>query len=205
MLQKDWNVESIHDYWKVTASGKHVVQIYDSREMLIDSLEGFARSGLNAGESVIIIARAEVHSELRERLETLGFNTSQLRAESTLILLNAYDVLASFMVDGLPDPELFKAKIQTVFKRATGSDNRGVRAYGEMVTLLWQDNNRPATLALERLWNDFCAENPLTLFCAYPSHIFSNPTEQIQTICFCHDHLLNGKQSQKFNVYYSES
>ncbi len=203
MHKKNWNVESIHDYWKITASGKHVLQMYESREVLIDSLEGFSRSGLNAGESVILIARAEVHSAVRERLENLGFDTGALRFDSRLICLNAYDVLSSFMVDGLPNRDLFNSKISEVIDRARLAGNGNVRAFGEMVSLLWQDNNKAATMLLEGLWNDFCAENPLTLFCAYPTSIFGTPDTELQSICFCHEHLLKGDDSLQYNVRFS--
>jgi hypothetical protein len=204
MQKTNWNAESIHDYWKVTATGKHVVQFYESLDTLIDSLEGFARSGLNAGESVILIARAEVHSKVRERLETLGFDTGALRFDNRLILLNAFDTLSSFMINGEPDQTLFNAKINAVFDLAQGKDNRKVRAFGEMVSLLWQDNNKSATMALELLWNEFCAENPLTLFCAYPSEVLNNDADR-PAICFCHEHLLKGDDSLQYNVKFAQT
>jgi hypothetical protein len=41
-----------------------------------------------------------------------------------------------------------------------------VRAYGEMVNLLWT-HNLPAALRLEELWNEVIQELSLSLFCAY--------------------------------------
>jgi hypothetical protein len=42
-----------------------------------------------------------------------------------------------------------------------------VRAWGEMVNVLWKEGDLPAAQALERHWNDAIARNDLWLLCSY--------------------------------------
>jgi hypothetical protein len=44
-----------------------------------------------------------------------------------------------------------------------------VRAYGEMVALLWDAGNVAGAIELEALWNDLLDDVRFGLFCAYPS------------------------------------
>jgi hypothetical protein len=198
----NWERRNIHSYWGRQAASKHVVQVYDNDELLLDSLEGFARSGLSSGDSVVVIARQLLLSSINTRLEFYGYDTGKLRFSSRLVFLDAAETLAQFMKGSNPDKELFNAHISKVFDHAADQGKRSVRAYGEMVSLLWQDNNRTATIELEELWNDFCSGHDLTLFCAYPAHIFDNPEEHLPPICNCHHHELNGSSSHRINVQY---
>ena len=71
------------------------------------------------------------------------------------------------MVDGWPDEERFANTIGALLGRA-GRDGRKVRAFGEMVALLWAQGHNGATVRLEHLWNEVCTNHALALFCAYP-------------------------------------
>jgi hypothetical protein len=51
--------------------------------------------------------------------------------------------------------------------RARG-EGRRVRAYGELVAILWAQGNRGATIVLEQIWNRICATSGISLLCAYP-------------------------------------
>ena len=44
----------------------------------------------------------------------------------------------------------------------------GVRAFGEMVALLWAEGNHAAAIRLEGLWNELQKSHSFSLFCAYP-------------------------------------
>ena len=43
-----------------------------------------------------------------------------------------------------------------------------MRAFGEMVTLLWEAGNLPAAIRLEQYWDDLTQAGLVSLFCAYP-------------------------------------
>ena len=74
------------------------------------------------------------------------------------------------MVDGNPDPKLFKAGIRTLIERARRDEragrNREVRLFGEMVSLLWPTNSAAAE-RIEELGNEVIEEYSIPILCAY--------------------------------------
>jgi PAS domain S-box-containing protein len=77
------------------------------------------------------------------------------------------------MVDGLPDPQRFLEIIGSIIRQA-GERRLRVRAFGEMVALLWEEGNQAGAIHLEELWNDLARIHSFSLFCAYPMHGFGN-------------------------------
>ena len=53
--------------WANLAPSEHLVQIYNSRDSFLDTLEGFVTGGLNKGESVVLIATPEHVDALSRR------------------------------------------------------------------------------------------------------------------------------------------
>lgn len=149
----------------------HVIQIYGSEHALLEALECFAACGLRAGEGVVVIATARHLQELEIRLQASRVQIDRARWQDRYIPLLASEVLASFMVDGRPDPLLFAGVIGPILDRAQAGGRR-VRAFAEMVAALMANGQEEATLCLERLWNEVCEERELTLFCAYPHASF---------------------------------
>jgi anti-sigma regulatory factor (Ser/Thr protein kinase) len=62
----------------------------------------------------------------------------------------------------------FDATVGTAI-RAAAAGGRPVRAFGEMVALLWERGDVSGALELEALWNGLQRELPFSLYCAYPS------------------------------------
>jgi len=94
------------------------------------------------------------------------------------------------MVKGWPDEELFTSVVTDILARAT-RDGRKVRAFGEMVALMWAKGHYGATVRLEHLWQGLCKENSLALFCAYPKIGFTeDSSDAIARICETHSKIL---------------
>ena len=92
-----------------------------------------------------------------------------------------------FMVKDWPDETLFVAAMEELISQARGRQARKVRAFGEMVAILWSRGNHAATIHLELLWTKVCAAGKFPHFCAYPRDTFSrNATESIVEICRIH-------------------
>ena len=70
------------------------------------------------------------------------------------------------MLHGWPDDARFNQVATGLIQRARGPGRR-VRAFGEMVALLWHQGHNRATVRLEYLWNKFREEQEFCLFCAY--------------------------------------
>ena len=69
---------------------------------------------------------------------------------------------------------------------------RRVRAFGEMVSLLWERGNRDGAIALEQLWNELGKRHQFALFCAYPLSAFANDAEResLSSVCACHSRVI---------------
>jgi hypothetical protein len=198
----DWQLSKTDVFWGEVASEEHVVQLYDNEDTFLDMLAGFAGSGFNAGDSVIIIASASHLESLSKRMKAHGIHVDSLVTNSQYIPLEAEQTLATLMSNGRPDEELFMKIIGETVKRAK-KNNRKVRAFGEMVAILWERGEHEATIELENLWNKFCSREALTLFCAFPRSAFDDsPYDSIPHICSCHSKIIDNSPRAMVEVLY---
>jgi hypothetical protein len=200
-----WSLSKSDTFWKDIAPGEHVLQIYENPENLINLLVSYVGTGVNAGESVIAIADATHTRLLEEKLRDHVLKLDTLVADDRLILLNAQQVLDSFLVNGNPDREKFREAIRKVIRRAKGKKNRKVRAFGEMVALLWNEGNRKATIQLEEYWDELCREENISLFCAYPKHVLGDSFHQeIDHICKAHSKIIRNTNKPLTEILYQD-
>lgn len=180
-------------FWGEISPCEHLVQIYQDEGVFLDSLEGFVAGGIVAGDGVVVIATPQHLMSLRERLTARNIDVAIAIQNDQYLALDAEATLAKFMVMGWPDEDFFKAFVTDVLKRAKG-DNRRVRAFGEMVALLWVRGNTGATVHLEHLWHRLCQEQSFSLFCAYPEIGFTRDvTASIKEICDAHSRVIPEK------------
>ena len=74
-----------------------------------------------------------------------------------------------------------------------------MRAFGEMVSLLWAEELYEAALRLEQLWNDLIGLRACSLFCAYRMTDFNTDaaTLRFKVVCMQHSQvLLSGTGTQ---------
>ncbi|HEX8517215.1 MAG TPA: MEDS domain-containing protein [Bacteroidia bacterium] len=198
-----WAQSDTKVFWGEIAPSDHLVQIYENESVILDSLEGFVSSGFEANDSVIIIAAAERINTLNKRLIAGGYDLADLIAGKSYFPIDAHEALAKFMRVGWPDEDLFMKMVESLLAEARGKSNRQVRAYGEMVAILWQQGFSGATVQLEHLWNKFCEKESFCLFCAYPKSGFTqDPETSIKHICSTHTKMLHGFSSSKTEVFY---
>jgi hypothetical protein len=71
-------------------------------------------------------------------------------------------------------------------------DDNGLRAYGEMVGILWQAGRFSAAILLEQFWNDLLRRSCFNLFCAYPIDVFAKGFQpaHLDALLCAHTHLL---------------
>jgi DcmR-like sensory protein len=157
-----------------TESGHfHAVRFYDTRESLCRLVAEFLGKGLITQHPVLVIATPEHRAGIVAELSARHFDVDRMQAAGDLLLLDAADALASFMVDGLPDAHLFVASmtraIEQVCRGRTGST---IRAYGEMVDVLWKAGQDIAAIRLEMLWNQLAMTHDFSLLCGYAMGTF---------------------------------
>ncbi len=200
---KEWRQSRTDDFWTSIAPCEHVLQIYNNNEELLDTLTGFIAGGVNANESVVVIATKAHLESLDALLKEHGVSRQSLIDSGRYIPLDALDTLSKFMINGQPDEMLFMKTVSAVIKRARGNDHRPVRAFGEMVAILWAAGNHRATLELEELWNKFCEKEALTLFCAYPKKGFAGKLkDSIGHVCGSHSKIITGSSKPFTEVLY---
>jgi hypothetical protein len=177
-------------FWGEIAPCEHIAQFYTDDTVLLDALAGFVGGGLNAGESTIVIATPQHLRALERRLIMGGIDLVNMFIEDRYIALDAKSTLAGFMAGDWPDDQLFGDLVERLLRRASVK-NRRVRAFGEMVALLWGRGHAAATVRLEHLWQQFCLSHSFSLFCAYPRAGFTkDPCQSLADICAAHTRVM---------------
>jgi signal transduction histidine kinase len=148
-------------------SRSHLVEFYASDDHLADRVVQYLTAGLRAGEPVLAIATEARRDGFARRLTAAGIDVDAAVAGGQLLLLDAHATLDTFMVGGEPSPARFREHVGGAIDRARGGGARSVRAYGEMVDVLWRRGEQQAALRVEGLWNELAGERSLALLCAY--------------------------------------
>lgn len=138
----------------------HMVYPYTDDRQMVSAVGFYTSSGLAGNGSVVLIVTEEHRDAIKKYLSGDG-HVEAFEKNGQLVFLDAAEMLSRFLVDGMPDPALFKAGIQTILERAgrhpyTGR-KREVRLFGEMVSLLWPENTAAAE-RLEALGNEVMEE-----------------------------------------------
>ena len=127
----------------------HVVQFYEGDVPLVDAIARFIGAGLGAGDAAVVIATERHRQGLEERLRARGLELAAARADGRYVTVDAAEMLAAVMRDDWPDEARFRQVVGGTIERAVGGRPLRVRAFGDMVSLLWAVGNRAGALRLE--------------------------------------------------------
>jgi signal transduction histidine kinase/ActR/RegA family two-component response regulator len=175
------------------AKSSHRVQFYEGDAYLSISVASFLAEGLAAGQAAVVIATEAHRQAFCQRLRASGVDVDGAVDRGEFVLLDARETLASLMVGSLPDESLFQARVGGVIEKSARLRPRAsVRAYGEMVDLLWREGNRPAAIRLEGLWNQLGKQHSFELLCAYGLGGFGAPSDAVSLaeVCGTHTHVI---------------
>src|SRR4051795_4134065 len=168
----------------------HIVQFYESEDLLEGAVVDFLADGLAADAPTVVIATETHRRAFIEQLTIRGFDPGRRIAADRLIMLDAQETLDRFMVGASPDWQRFTATVSPVIERARAqSGGRDIRAYGEMVDVLWRGGNRSAAVALEEMWNELRTMRSFSLLCSYVVSSFYKESSGIRDICRTHTHV----------------
>jgi PAS domain S-box-containing protein len=172
-------------------NGEHIVQFYEDDEDLLDTLEHFLGTGLSLDERLLVVATEDHRRGVLRRLRACDIEGAI--DSGRVVLLDARETLSRFLVNGMPDPDRFHRTLDEVMARLVGGAPVRVRAYGEMVDLLWRDGARTAAIRLEELWNEAAAVHPFSLLCAYVMANFVKGAggAELKAVCRSHTHVLS--------------
>jgi hypothetical protein len=189
----NWN-----DVLREPAHGDHIVQTYQDPAFLAEAVADYLGTGLARGEAAIIIARPS-HSEVfLQKLAGAG-------APSQILVLDAEQTLARLMAGGMPQWNAFREVIGGLIAQVR-LQYPAVRAYGEMVDLLWQEGKRDAAIRLEEYWNELGRLQTFSLFCAYAMDVLDPAAYAgLQSVCKAHTHFIPTRDPGGLNQAVSEA
>lgn len=148
------------------ADRAHLMQFYADPSELASNVSLYFSEGFRRGESAVAVSTPAHWEEFRAGLDARGHDPEELRRDGRLVVLDARETLSSFLRDGVPDETLFRKALGPVLSKLSARGSN-VRAFGEMVSLLWQDRRYDAAVRLEELWNELHDSHRFTLLCAY--------------------------------------
>src|SRR6185436_16392615 len=144
---------SVSELLRSPGASDHIVQTYQDPAALAESVAEYLAAGLRAGEAGIVIACPEHQRLFAVALAQYGVDAQACLARGQLHLLDADETLARFMAGGMPQWKKFQEAVGGLIAEVR-LQHQTVRAYGEMVDILWQQGSREAAIRLEEYWND---------------------------------------------------
>jgi hypothetical protein len=92
----------------------------------------------------------------------------------------------------MPAAAAFDAELGAVIDRTLKGRSKQtmIRAYGEMVDVLWKEGKPDAAIRLEMLWNKLAMRYGFALLCGYAMGNFYKETERFEEICRQHAHIV---------------
>jgi len=153
----------------------HEVLFYSDDGRFLESFSRFIRAALEAGNAVVVVATESHLVSLGQTLQPQGVDLAAVVEEGRYIPVSIAEMLATFMVDNMPDPIRFaKAAgglISTAAKTANGKHRR-VSACGECAPGLWAKGLAEAAIRLEQLWDEVARTYDVDILCGYPVNSF---------------------------------
>lgn len=185
-----WNFAPCTD-WSEMGETEHFVQFYEADGFLLNSLSGFIGTALKAGEGAIVVATKDHRDGLDELLSENGLDLATASKSGLYVSIDAADTLSKFMVDGSPEPQRFMEVMGGLVTQVSNGRPR-LKAYGEMVALLWAEGNYTAAIRLEELWNDLQKSHCFSLFCGYPMSSFGGEklAAPMHGVCTTHSRVI---------------
>jgi MEDS: MEthanogen/methylotroph, DcmR Sensory domain len=168
----------------------HAVRFYENKESLCRIVAEFLGEGFVAGQPGLVIATPAHCAGVLEALRARHVNVDEMQAKGDLLVVDARESMSAFLVNGLPHHDRFMSSMTTIITRLiAGRADCPIRAYGEMVDVLWKDGRPVAAVQLEMLWNKLAMTQNFSLLCGYGMGNFYKDAS-IQDICDQHSHLV---------------
>ena len=150
------------------APGDHIVQLYQDREFLNRAVCRYVHAGLANGEGAILFSTPTHWNAVRPCLEAEGVDVRAAQERGQLTIFDADELLFRFMRGGMPDPPTFANVVGDIIGQAhAGGSYQKVRAWGEMVNVLWERGEVAASMNLEDLFDQLAKKHDNAIFCSF--------------------------------------
>ena len=173
--------------------GGHVVQFYGHEEELADRVTGYLLGALQHDGVAVVIATAAHRRAFEGRLTRAGVDLAAAARAGTYRTLDAGDTVRALTTGGQLDRGAFDRVIGRLIADA-GQGKRPVRAYGEMVALLWDAGLVNDAVQLEEMWGSLGLSHSFSLFCSYPARSVTGDghLEAFAEVCRLHGSVVGG-------------
>lgn len=167
----------------------HQIEFYQSEQLLYRSVMKFVMEGLKNAEAVIVVSSNSHEQALKLALERQIHSNKLSLENGQLTFINADEFLSKMSVKNSINAAYFHSVLGESVKQARARFG-SVRAYGEMVDLLWKRGDIEATIQLENEWAVLLSHHPLTLLCGYHLEDFEkvDHSHPMLEICKMHSH-----------------
>jgi hypothetical protein len=173
-------------------SHRHAVKFYRNDSSLFVTVGGFLGQGLVDRQPAVLIDTAPHRDGILAELSNRLVDVRTAIRLGELVVLDAHETLAAFMDGDVPNASAFDRHVGTIIgelvNRHPGPSI--VRAYGEMVDVLWREKRQEAAIRLEILWNKLAARHGFALLCGYAMGSFYKETDLLERVCEQHTHVM---------------
>lgn len=141
----------------------------------------------------LMIATPKHRTVIEAELVARGVDIERLTTSGELTVADAEATLRTFRRDGMPDPALFRSTLIPILDQIAATGGGGaIRAYGEMVDVLWRAGRTVAAVKLEMWWNELARTHDFSLLCGYSMGTFYK-SASIDEICDHHTHVVSAQ------------
>lgn len=168
------------------ATRGHFVQFYEDEQFLGDTVGHFFRAGLAAQDRLLLIAEPAHAQRILVALDPERARAALRSGQLTLV--DARELLDTLLVDGMPDAAKFHTELERLLLLTRAFPGARLRAFGEMVNVLWCNGNVRAALRLEELWNEAGQVHEFSLLCAYCISDFCEQRDGVRFDQLCQLH-----------------
>jgi hypothetical protein len=173
----------------VSAAGArdHVVQFYRHDGELADRAGGYLAEAVKDGGVAIVIATPEHRLAFEDRMTGAGVDVAAAGARGDYLALDAEETLRRLVAGDRLDAARFDQVIGTLIGEAAAT-GRPVRAYGELVALLWDAGLVAGAIELEELWTGLGRRCPFALWCGYRAEQMAADglADEVTDVCRLH-------------------
>jgi DcmR-like sensory protein len=160
-------------FLEAAPAADHAVQVYDDVAELAVSVGRYLDAGFRCGEPAVVISTADHLRRFTAELEARGWQVEELEAEQLLSCRDARQTLDAIMDGATPSADAFEQIVGgAIAELEARFPGKTIRAFGEMVDLLWREGNEAGAIALEELWNELAETRRFALLCGYHLDIF---------------------------------
>jgi len=179
---------SVLPRWRRPAGRNHDLHLYDAGRSPVDAVEDFFGAALEAGNSVIAIARRSHLDDLEQRLNARRFNVAALTGSGQYWRLDVEAAIEAVVVGRQANESRFRATLDPIIEIASraGGGARRVSVFGEMAPTLCGRDQQDVAIALEAIADQYAASRDLSMLCGYAADTLSRSPELSAHVCATH-------------------